>query len=135
MDLAGACVAEARLDEARAHVGRAIALGHPMPGIGEALLARAAQLEGDVAAARAHLARAARDYPHENVMRSALAFDAWEANGCEGPMPAVDVAFTWDLACELVQPTNPGPIDRAALPFGPRRPMSRRRPGVSLPLV
>ncbi len=135
MDLAGACVAEGRLDEARAHVARAIALGHPLPGIGDALLARAAQLEGDVAATRAHLARAARDYPHENVMRSALAFDAWEADGGVGPTPAVDVAFTWELACELVQPTNPGPIDRASLPFGPRRATPRRRAGASLPLA
>lgn len=121
MDLAAACLNEGRLAETRAHVAKAIALGHPMPGIGETLLARLAQREGDAVAARAHLVRAARGYPHQNVMASARAFDAWEDAGASGEMPEIDTDFTWDLACELVQPTNPGPIDRARLPFGPRR--------------
>jgi len=135
MDLAGACVHEGRYDEARAHVARANALGHPMPGIGEALLARAAQAEGDLVAARRHLAAAARGYPHEPILRSATAFDAWETAGREGEAPPIEADVTWDLACELIQPTNPGPIDRDALPFGPREPAPPRAGGISLPMA
>lgn len=119
MDLAGACVREGRHGEALQHVARATELGFPMPGIGETYLAAIARDRGEVSAVRAHLASAARGYPHEHVMQNAHAFDAWEQSGREGPMPAIVTEVTWDLACELSQPTNPGPIDLDALRFGP----------------
>ena len=92
-------------------VDRADALGFPLPGVGQTVRAAAERARGDVAAARAHLAAAARGYPHRHVLQNARAFDAWELGGGQGEPPVIEVEPSYDLACELAQPTNPGPID------------------------
>ncbi len=128
MDLAIACVREGRLVQAHAHLSRADELGHPMPGIGHGLRARMARDAGDLEAARAHLSAAARGYPHRHIIESALAFDAWERSGRRGEPPEIPIELDWDLACELQQPTNPGPIDRAGLPFAKEAAPTSTRP-------
>jgi len=135
MDLAVACVREARFEEAHKHIDDAITRGHPMPGIGDGLRAHMSRAAGDIEGAREHLSKAARGYPHRHLMQAALAFDAWERTGRVGAMPPIPIELDWDLACELTQPTNPGPIDRASLAFvGPGRHVTLSTPR-ALPIL
>ena len=110
LDLGGALYAEGQLDDAAHHVGRALDLGYPCPGLAESYLAAIAAKRGEVDAMQDHLTRATADLQHHVVVRNLKAVDDWFAGGAQGPLPELEARHDFHLLERTVQPTLPGPL-------------------------
>ncbi len=128
MDLAGACFREGDLDEAEAHVRRALELGYPLPGLALNTLACIASRRGDLQGMKALLAEASQRDPQHWVLERNLAAVR------EGRLGDLDVRSEFQLLERPVQPTLPGPLPQDFAVWGPPppppvRPIGGRREG------
>lgn len=118
LDLAVACLRERQLERASTHAARALALGHPLPGLVYHTLACVALAAGDLEAMKGALLRAAREDPqHAILIRSVAAARAWFGRrGPERGEPLeLDAELDFQLLERRAQPALPGPITPEAL--------------------
>lgn len=111
MDLALALLDAKEDDEAEAEVARALELGYPLTGVGENALACVAARRGDAEAVRAHLEAAVEGYPLRHASENLDRFRSWKECPSEELSELVlEVHPYIEIAEEMVQPLNPGPI-------------------------
>jgi radical SAM superfamily enzyme YgiQ (UPF0313 family) len=113
LDLAGAHYAAGELEQATVEARRAIALGHPTPGLAYNYLACAAYLRGDITGMQDHFMAAAKTDPqHDVLIRNVEAARAWfRERGPERGVPLVLTArHDFQLFQRNTQPTLPGPL-------------------------
>lgn len=113
MDLGAALYREGRLDEAEAHVRRALDLGYPLPGLAYNHLACIAQARGDLDAMMDLFSTAAKlDPQHYVLIQNVNAARAWFRAG--GPGRGLPLTLTarhdFQLLERTAQPTLPGPL-------------------------
>ncbi len=109
MDLGGAYFRAGRLEEAEAHVRRALELHYPAPGLALNYLACIAARRGDTTAMSAGIAEAVRRDPqHWVVVRNARALREW--SGAPGKVPDLVAEHDFQLLERTAQPTLPGPL-------------------------
>ncbi|MCC6217490.1 MAG: B12-binding domain-containing radical SAM protein [Polyangiaceae bacterium] len=138
LDLAVACFREGELARARGHAGRALELGHPLPGLVFNTLACVALAEGDVEGMQAWLLRAARKDPqHAILIRNVNAARAWFARrGPERSEPLeLDAELDFQLLERTLQPTLPGPVSAGLLEWPPAGPGRSASGPMRLPLA
>jgi anaerobic magnesium-protoporphyrin IX monomethyl ester cyclase len=113
LDLGAAYYREGRLDEAEHHVGRALELGYPCPGIAYNYLACIAYARGDIEAMQSHFLTAARvDPQHMSLIENVEAARTWfRERGPERRMPLHLVPHhDFQLLERTAQPSLPGPL-------------------------
>ncbi|MBX3190001.1 MAG: radical SAM protein [Labilithrix sp.] len=113
MDLGAAYYHEGKLDEAEAHVRRALELGYPCPGLVYNHLACIAKARGDVDAMMDRFTEAAKADPqHWVLIQNVNAARAWFKNGGPGKgLPLeLQVRHDFQLLERTAQPTLPGPL-------------------------
>jgi anaerobic magnesium-protoporphyrin IX monomethyl ester cyclase len=113
VDLAGAYFAEGKLDDAERHLGRALELGYPLPGLVLNYLACIAKARGDVEGMMHHFSEAARiDPQHYALIQNVNAARAWFRAGGPGKGLALELSAKHDfrLLERTAQPTLPGPL-------------------------
>lgn len=126
MDLGGACYRAGKLDEAEAHVRRALELDYPLPGLALNYLACIAYRRGDVEGMMQHFLDAAkRDPQHAVLIQNVRAARQWfSERGPERGAPlALEAHHDFQLLERNSQPALPGPLDedfRAWPPAAPR---------------
>jgi anaerobic magnesium-protoporphyrin IX monomethyl ester cyclase len=129
MDLAGALYRDGRLDEAEAHVARALELGYPLPGLALNLRACIEARRGNVEAMKAALKEATeRDPQHWAIARNVQTVRKWLAEGGpeRGAPPDLVARHDFQLLERTAQPTLPGPLgDDFAVWAPPPRPPER----------
>jgi anaerobic magnesium-protoporphyrin IX monomethyl ester cyclase len=139
MDLAAALYRDGRLDDAEAHVARALELGYPLPGLALNLRACIEARRGNVEAMKATLKEATeRDPQHWAIARNVQAVRRWLAEPTKkgperGAPPDLFARHDFQLLERTAQPTLPGPLpdDFAAWsppPRPPERPIGSVRP-------
>ncbi|MBV9948745.1 MAG: radical SAM protein [Myxococcales bacterium] len=132
LDLAGACFREGRLDEAEAHVRRAIELGHPLPGLAYNYLACIAARRGEGARMKDALTEAAARDPQHWALQRNLEIVRRAGAAPVATLPLV-AGHDFQLLERPAQPTLPGPLaeDFAVWqppPPPPERPVGGVRP-------
>jgi tetratricopeptide (TPR) repeat protein len=113
VDLAGAYFAEGKLDDAERHLGRALELGYPLPGLVLNYLACIAKARGDLEGMMHHFSEAARiDPQHYALIQNVNAARAWFRAGGPGKGLALELSAKHDfrLLERTAQPTLPGPL-------------------------
>ncbi len=113
LDVAAAAYREGDLAVAKHHAERALALGHPCPGLVLNHLACVAHAEGDLDEMMALFLRAAKTDPQHHVLIGNVnRAKAWFAQG--GPAKRLplelSVAHGFALLERTIQPTLPGPL-------------------------
>jgi tetratricopeptide (TPR) repeat protein len=145
LDLAGACFHEGMLDDCEHHARRALALGHPLPGLALNTLACAAVQRGDYDAMMDHYSEAARvDPQHAVLIRNVERARRWfrEQGPSLGTPLELDPSHDFQLLERTTQPTLPGPLppdfadwgsaspvtpDAAVAPIGSKKELGSRR--------
>jgi tetratricopeptide (TPR) repeat protein len=114
MDLGASLYEDGRLDEAEAHVRRALELGYPLPGLAYNHLACIAKARGDLDAMMDLFSKAAKADPqHYVLIQNVNAARAWfKAGGPGKGLPLrLTVRHDFQLLERTAQPTLPGPLD------------------------
>jgi tetratricopeptide (TPR) repeat protein len=136
MDVAGALYQAGQYDEAEYHLGRALELGYPLPGLVLNYRACIAARRGDFETMKSLLTEASRRDPqHWALLRNVQAVREWIARkGPEGGLPLDLVAkHEFQLLERTAQPTLPGPLPDdfatwTAPPKPPAKPIGGVRP-------
>jgi len=113
LDVAGAYFRAERLEEAEAHVEKALALGYPVPGLAHNYLAVIAHHRGDIAKMQEHFMTAAKTDPQHNVLiENVEKARAWfRVRGPEeGLALELSARHDFQLLERTLQPTLPGPL-------------------------
>ncbi len=121
LDLAVALFDEGKLDEAEAVATRALAWGHPTPGLALNALGCIAFARGDVEGMMARFSEAAkRDPQHYVLIQNVNAAKAWfNERGPERKLPLKLVARSdFQLLERTAQPALPGPLPADAAVWG-----------------
>jgi tetratricopeptide (TPR) repeat protein len=113
IDLGGAFYREGLLDEAEAHVRRAMDLGYPLPGLALNYLACVAARRGDIDGMNRRLAEAdSLDPQHWVVRHNRQVVQRWLAGGMplRDLLPRLEARHDFQLLERMAQPTLPGPL-------------------------
>jgi tetratricopeptide (TPR) repeat protein len=121
LDLASALFDEAQLDRSEHHAQRALALGHPLPGLVLNHLACIAHARGNLDGMMNYFSQAAKiDPQHWVLMKNVQAARAWFGEGGPGRGRPLQLAAKYDfqLLERTLQPNLPGPLRTNTAMFG-----------------
>jgi anaerobic magnesium-protoporphyrin IX monomethyl ester cyclase len=112
LDLGGAYYRAGDLGPASEHVGRALALGHPAPGLCHNYLGCMRARERDWDGMWREFELASEDPQHWVIVRNQRALAAWQASGgpSSGGEPELVARHDFELFERPVQPNLPGPL-------------------------
>ncbi len=112
LDLGAAHYRAGQLQDAEAHVRRALELGHPLPGLAHNYLACVAFARRDIEGMLGHFRAAEADPWHPVLMRNQQRVRQWlAADGPKRGLPlALEARHEFELFLRATQPSMPGPL-------------------------